>query len=75
MKQVYRKGLFVRMDLKPFELNCVNCGCDFVFTADELNYRNTRAKSDFDILGLVSCPKCKWKNKATKQDRYRPKGD
>lgn len=75
MKQIYRKGLFVRTDLKPFEIVCVSCSCDFVFTMEELKYRNTRAKGELEILGLVSCPKCGWKNSVRKQDKFKPKGD
>lgn len=71
MKQPYRKGLFVRLDLPIYELKCSNCLCDFIFTLDELYYRNQGVNNEF--LGRVLCPKCKRRNNVNRNDKFKPK--
>lgn len=71
MKQIYRKGLFVRTDLNPYELICKNCGCDFIFTLDECHYRNRGIHNDY--LGRIICPKCGYKNVVNRNNKYKEK--
>ena len=69
MKQVYRKGLFVREDLQIFEIKCKNCLTPFIFTLDELYYRNQGVTTPF--LGRVSCHKCKCRNNVNREDKFK----
>jgi len=71
MKQVYRKGLFVREDLQIYEIKCSNCLKTFIFTLDELHYRNQGVNNEF--LGRVLCPLCGRRNNVNRKDRYKPR--
>lgn len=73
MKQRYRKGLFVRQDLQIYELKCVNCGTDFIFTLDECYHRNKGVVNKY--LGKVSCPCCKYSNAVHRENKYKDKGE
>lgn len=71
MKQAYRKGLFVRVDLNPYELICKNCGCDFIFSLDECYYRNQGINNEY--LGRVLCPNCGYRNNVNRKDKFKPR--
>ena len=71
MKQIYRKGLFVRIDQNPYEVVCKNCGCDFVFTLDECYYRNKGINNEW--LGRILCPKCGFRNNVNRTDKFKLK--
>lgn len=71
MKQPYRKGLFVRLDLQIYEIKCKNCLTDFIFTLDELYYRNQGVTNPY--LGRVLCPKCKYRNNVNREDKFKPR--
>ena len=71
MKQVYRKGLFVREDLQIYEIKCNNCLTTFIFTLDELYYRNKGIINPY--LGRVLCPKCKCRNNVNREDKFKPR--
>lgn len=71
MKQVYRKGLFVREDLQIYELKCSNCLTTFIFTLDELYHRNQGITTPY--LGRVLCPKCKCRNNVNREDKFKPR--
>ena len=69
MKQVYRKGLFVRIDLNPYEIVCKYCNTDIVFTLDECNYRNKGIRNEY--LGTILCPCCHRKNVVHREDKFK----
>ena len=69
MKQVYRKGLFVREDLQIYEIKCGNCLTTFIFTLDELYHRNKGVTTPY--LGRVLCPKCKCRNNVNREDKFK----
>lgn len=71
MKQVYRKGLFVREDLQIYELKCSNCLTTFIFTIDELYHRNKGVTTPY--LGRVLCPKCNCRNNVNRNDKFKPR--